>query len=298
MFDLLSLLASNNYVVYNSVLAKRLGPNCAIILGRLCSEYQFWQRSEKLQDGFFYATREHIYEMTGLSEDQQRTAIRKLESVGIVETKRIGVPSKTYYKINLDSLEAEISRSGKTEGLVEGKPDDLISEKSSQAISNRVIDISNKNILSNDNIERSSKGLFPTPPKQEPKKTLKAVIDRFTNCATVVEKLNKYVAVLKQVRGGSNISIIQFETMLEELAELSIEEKRGQGRQINFKLMADIIDQSIKKGWNGFYSLDSNSNNPKNGFDDTVGNKKLGSLSQLSETEKKKWEGSLKNEQF
>lgn len=156
----------------------------------------------------------------------------------------------------------------------------------------------NKNILSKDNIEKSSKGLFELPKKQVSNKTLKSVIERFTNCVPVIEKLNKYIAVLKQVRGGSNISIIQFEEMLEELANLSIEEKKGQGRQINFKLMADIIDQSIKKGWNGFYSLDSNSNNRKNGFDDTVGNKKLGSLSQLSENEKKKWEGTLKNEQF
>lgn len=96
-----SLLSSSNFIITNKILIKAVGINAAILIGELCSEYNYWEQRNELKYGeWFYSTRENIEDQTGLSEDQQRRAINKLIKMELIETKRMDIPCKTYYKLN------------------------------------------------------------------------------------------------------------------------------------------------------------------------------------------------------
>lgn len=98
---LASLLSSSSFIMTNKILIKAVGTDAAIILGELCSEYNYWeQRGELTNRNWFYSTRENIEDNTGLSEHKQRIAINKLLKMELIETKRMGIPCKTYYRLN------------------------------------------------------------------------------------------------------------------------------------------------------------------------------------------------------
>ena len=98
---LASLLSSSSFIMTNKILIKAVGTDAAIILGELCSEYNYWeQRDELVNKQWFYSTRENIEDNTGLSEHKQRIAINKLLKLELIETKKMGIPCKTYYKLN------------------------------------------------------------------------------------------------------------------------------------------------------------------------------------------------------
>lgn len=98
---LASLLSSSSFIMTNKILIKAVGTDAAIILGELCSEYNYWEQRGELKDKYwFYSTRENIEDNTGLSEHKQRIAINKLLQMELIETKRMGIPCKTYYKLN------------------------------------------------------------------------------------------------------------------------------------------------------------------------------------------------------
>ena len=96
-----SLLASSSFIMTNKILIKAVGTDAAILLGELCSEYNYWeQRNELTNKYWFFSTRENIEDNTGLSEHKQRMAINILLKMELIETKRMGIPCKTYYKLN------------------------------------------------------------------------------------------------------------------------------------------------------------------------------------------------------
>lgn len=96
-----NLLSMNGFVIANKKLSREIGLNASVMIGMLYSEYSFWEESEKLtQDGYFYCTREKIEYNTGLTPNEQRTAIKKLVDLQILETKLDGMPAKTYYRID------------------------------------------------------------------------------------------------------------------------------------------------------------------------------------------------------
>ena len=102
MSILMSILSNDGYIILNKYVMKALGLHEAILLGELCSEYIYWYKEEKLQDGFFYSTRENIE--TTLSPFQQRQALKKLTEIGLVEILERDMPKKTYYKVNEEKV--------------------------------------------------------------------------------------------------------------------------------------------------------------------------------------------------
>ena len=103
------LLSTDGFIIYNKKLARIIGTNSAILLGYLCSEYNFYSSNGQLDKGMFFCTREKIKFNTGLTETEQRTAIKKLKDLGIIESELKGMPSKTYYKINESNISSVLS---------------------------------------------------------------------------------------------------------------------------------------------------------------------------------------------
>lgn len=96
----MSILSSDGYIILNKYVMKALGLHEAILLGELCSEFIYWHKENKLQDGFFYSTRENIEKETTLSPHQQRQAIKTLVNKGLVEIVEKDMPKKTYYRVD------------------------------------------------------------------------------------------------------------------------------------------------------------------------------------------------------
>lgn len=99
------VLSQNGFIMVNKDLAKKLGLNCAVIIGYLYSMYDYWKGLDKLEDDeSFYCTRENIEEHTTLSPYEQRKALNILEKEGIIYKYLKGLPAKTFYKLNDDKI--------------------------------------------------------------------------------------------------------------------------------------------------------------------------------------------------
>ncbi len=100
MMGLVQLFASNNWLSINRTLMRVLGLKTTVLLGELCSEYDYWEREGKLIDGMFYCSIEHLEEQTTLSRYEQTTSINQLKELGILEVVLKGVPATRYFKFN------------------------------------------------------------------------------------------------------------------------------------------------------------------------------------------------------
>lgn len=104
MSILMNLLSNNGYIIVNKEVIKKIGLHEAIILGELCSEYCYWEKANKLDNGYFFSTRENIADNTGLSAYQQREPFKKLINMGIVKEKLKGMPQLKWYSLDMDNL--------------------------------------------------------------------------------------------------------------------------------------------------------------------------------------------------
>ena len=94
------LLSSTAFLIVNKRLAKRVGLKAAVLLADLISKEQYFIDNQNLIEGYFYNTETNIFKDTTLSPYQQRKALKTLKKENLIETKRMGVPAKIYYKIN------------------------------------------------------------------------------------------------------------------------------------------------------------------------------------------------------
>ena len=107
--NILSILASDNYIVINRDLLKKYGINVTLMLCELASEYNYFDKNGKLEDGMFYSTIDNISERTGLSKYQQAEALKALDEDGIVKSVIKGMPAKRYFKIDIEELTKQIA---------------------------------------------------------------------------------------------------------------------------------------------------------------------------------------------
>lgn len=93
---------SEKIIKFNPIYAKVTGSTDAALL---LSAILQWS---KLPNEWVVKTQKEIEEEICLSRHQQETSRKKLIQFGILETKRQGLPSKTFYKINIKKLEEKI----------------------------------------------------------------------------------------------------------------------------------------------------------------------------------------------
>tara|TARA_R100001082_G_scaffold31591_1_gene16153 strand:- start:2204 stop:2851 length:648 start_codon:yes stop_codon:yes gene_type:complete len=99
-----NLLSSTAFLVVNKELAKQIGLHEVVLLADLISKEQYFIDNNKLNEGWFFNTAKNIQDDTTLTSHQQRKAIKNLKSLGIIETKLIGIPAKQHFKINENKL--------------------------------------------------------------------------------------------------------------------------------------------------------------------------------------------------
>ncbi len=96
-----SLKAVGSPVAYYPSISKALGSVKACIF--LC-QFLYWEGKQEIKDGWIYKTQDEIYNETGLSAEEQRSARKLLKELGILEEEKRGIPAKNCYRINLQKL--------------------------------------------------------------------------------------------------------------------------------------------------------------------------------------------------
>lgn len=91
--DLVSLLASDSYIIYNREFASKYGVEEAILLGAMCSYQRTFNNEE------FFREEEKISQDTGLTVYAIRKAKQTLKNLGILEISKKGLPSRHYFKV-------------------------------------------------------------------------------------------------------------------------------------------------------------------------------------------------------
>jgi DnaD/phage-associated family protein len=114
MSTLRNLLKSNASVIANKSLMHSLGTNETIIYSELLSRNEYFEvRGLLTEDGFFYNTVIDLQRGTACGDKTQRSAIKKLVNLGLIETQLRENPAKRFFKIiDNDSLLTELIQAG------------------------------------------------------------------------------------------------------------------------------------------------------------------------------------------
>ena len=95
------LLLSENYIQLNKLLIHAIGLHETILYCELCSRQKYFEDKGLLsEDGYFFNTVNDLYAGTGVTEKQQRTAIKNLVKLKLLNVVVKGLPAKRYFKIN------------------------------------------------------------------------------------------------------------------------------------------------------------------------------------------------------
>lgn len=110
---LLQLLNPDNTMSVNRFLAHSIGMAETIIYSALISKYTYYKSNNKLSEGgWFYSTIEDLQESTTYGVKTQRTVIKHLSELGLIESKLMGMPARRYFRLksNIDTLEVLIAK--------------------------------------------------------------------------------------------------------------------------------------------------------------------------------------------
>lgn len=95
-------LLMNRPIAYQPDLARILGGvKCAVFM----SQMLYWTGKGKRSDGYIWKTQAELEEETGLTRYEQEGARKKLKELGVLLEKRISIPAKMHYKVEVDTLE-------------------------------------------------------------------------------------------------------------------------------------------------------------------------------------------------
>lgn len=273
---LLTQFASNNYGLYNKTLAKKIGLHESIFLGEIISEYDYWNRMHSLtDDGYFYSTVENVMESTTLSDYQQRSIIKHLVELKILNVKVAGMPAKRYFRINEEQFYAILLEDDKdsdnnseltssketcykdltelTTSSKESKEQDLNSVKTN----NNNIPLTNKNnnivltatpFINNSGkvsnlLENETKQLDTKPKKKSNLEQCTDLTFELISDSDLAEYVNNYLVDQKLYK---SINVTQWKMRLEHLLQYA------KGRT---DLAKEIVKQTWARGYRDFYPV-------------------------------------------
>lgn len=251
MVDIISLLSCDGYIICNKTLIKRFNADCAILVGELCAEYNYYKSLGQLDsDGSFYSTQDNIERNTGLNAYAQRKAIKMLSVTKILSVTKKGLPAKNYYKLNDSQLLSLFTTGDTASEALDVEPLNINNNK--QKI------INNNTVISKDITEQSSSEIDlgfgeSKPVKLNLYQQCLAIINDYTEDTNIKKMLIDYLdLLLEKMRNEHKVLYAnQFKGMLKHLSDL-VASKEGK--------LEDIISQSISKGYIGFFPANYSNN--------------------------------------
>lgn len=101
----LKALIGGRSVAHFATLGKIYGSNSALLLSSLC----FWE-GKGVDPDWSYKSAEEIYDETGMTENEQRSARSRLVKCGVIQEERRGIPYRLWYRVNWDTLNAHLTQ--------------------------------------------------------------------------------------------------------------------------------------------------------------------------------------------
>ena len=238
MEGITNLLSSSGYITVNKHLIKIIGLNAAVLLGELCSEYNYWRDNGNLVEGSFYSTRENIRENTGLTEYAQREALDILNEYEIITTIRRGIPATNYYLINFDKLAILFSCAKSNNKTCEIEQQDISkSNLNNNNNKNKKKDISNNKLLD------------ITIPEKPKKKNLYAkcsdYIMQYTNNVALQDVLHRFLDLRLEI-AKNECKPFYYNMWPSIVNDLD---------KYDTTTAIEVVKQSITKGWKKFYDI-------------------------------------------
>jgi DNA-binding transcriptional regulator GbsR (MarR family) len=244
--NILSLLASDNYIVINRDLLKKYGINVALMLCELASEYNYFDQSGKLEDGMFYSTIDNINERTGLSKYQQSEALKVLDKIGIVKSVVKGIPAKRFFKIDVEELAKQIVNISPSRCKEIGKLDGekMETKNNNRKLINKSNNLKDKESKKEDTNNTQIEHVEKTTCRKK-KKTIS--YDEQIAEYTGNEELQDALKAFLQMRSFIKKPMTEYalKLMLKKLDEL--------GNNDTTKIA--ILNQSITHNWQGIFPL-------------------------------------------
>ena len=263
MKELAKLLSSDEHLVVNRTIAKEVGLTEAVLLAELCAQYNYAENNGELKDDSFCITREQIYENTGMTDYQQREAMKTLQDLGFLSISRKGVPAKNHYSLDFSKMFSFLtSRGEKTSHqdvrLTRARIDTYITSKDSNIAStdsNKVLCTTSKEVVGLCKTDDFTFGITPAKEKKKSlyEKCVNLIDETFNGIdAKLRSKLIEYLRFRLGVKDKPMFAN-QWKGMLNNLLQI---ESSGQGSFL------EIVEQSIKKSYLNFYPV-SNGNGKK-----------------------------------
>ena len=108
---LFNLFAQDSFVLLNKTILSKLGCRTAVYLANLIDKYKYFYTYKKkhCKNGWFFLIEEQQQIQIGMSVFVIRKKKQKLITLGLLETKRMGMPAKVYYRLNTDLIIALIT---------------------------------------------------------------------------------------------------------------------------------------------------------------------------------------------
>lgn len=83
----------------NRLLAHAIGLTEAVIYSALVSKFLYYRKNNMLVSEWFYVTIDDLQKSTSIGVKPQRTALKQLKKIGLIESKVIGTPPKRHFKL-------------------------------------------------------------------------------------------------------------------------------------------------------------------------------------------------------
>lgn len=244
--NILSILASDNYIVINRDLLKKYGINVTLMLCELASEYNYFDKNGMLDDGMFFSTIDNIYEKTGLSKYQQTEALKVLDNIGIVKSVVKGIPAKRYFKIDVEELAKKIVNTSPSSCKEIGKlaGEKLDTKNNNRKLINKSNNLKDKESKKEDTNNTQIEHVEKTTCRKK-KKTIS--YDEQITEYTQNEELQNALKAFVQMRSFIKKPMTEYalKLMLKKLDEL--------GNNDTTKIA--ILNQSITHNWQGIFHL-------------------------------------------
>lgn len=151
--DIIDVLSGNSYIIFNKDISRKLGVECAILLGEMCNYQAIFGKDKE-----FYREEELIAKDTTLTVYAVRKAKEILKENNILKIRKIGLPAKHWFQINKDGLEefihnCPVTASDSVSPITSGNEN--ITTSGNENITANYNTLSNDKSLSNDIIKNN-----------------------------------------------------------------------------------------------------------------------------------------------
>lgn len=234
----LEALDFRNYVAVNYTLIRKYGLHAAVLIGELASEARYYKREGKLDDGWFFSTVENIEEHTGLNAYHQRETLKTLQDTGIVEIKYSGLPRKRYFRVDAMRVIEEMSTDEETAGQQQSFTQSTTGGSPSESIAVHPVD--------DNNCKEQPKTTTKTKERKRPE-AFDAIIADFTDDEGLREALGEFVRYRTASATRSKKAFTSY----------ALKQNLGKLRNLagDPETMTAIVNQTIERGWSGFFEL-------------------------------------------